>query len=84
MDKQKSHKITHQEFRTIDPMLQTPEQNVEHNLAQGIEEMVPDPDDVPGGFSIRGSPMPDITEADVSCLTEQNLIRVKILSLRKK
>lgn len=76
--------MSHKKFCTVDPMLETPKQNVELNLAEGIEEMMPDPDDVPGGFSITGNAMPDITEADASCLAEQNLLRVKILSLRKK
>lgn len=77
-------KITRKELRHADPLLRNPDLNIEHNLAEGIDDMVPDPDDVPSGFNADGTIRPDLMEADANCLAEQNLLRVKILNLRGK
>lgn len=77
------HPLTKKDLCTCDPMLLSPDQNIEHNVAEGIDDMTPDPDDVPSGFTIRGTQRPDVLEADAQGLVEKDLLRLKIMSLRK-
>lgn len=70
--------INKEEIKKIDPMLKCPTQDIVQNLAEGIDEMVPDPDDVPGGTDANLTFRPDLEEADVTALLQQ----VKNLSKR--
>lgn len=76
-------KLTRKELSQCDPMLLNPDQNIEHNLAEGIDDLMPDPDDIPSGFNVNGTLRPDIMESDAQCLAEHDLLCKKVLELRK-
>lgn len=73
------HKAIVEEIKKIDPLLHCPSQNLEQNLADGIEELVPDPDDIPGGPDAWLTQQPNIEEADLTAL-----LQLKIKNLRGK
>lgn len=50
-----------------------PSPNREENLAKGVDEMVPDPDDIPGGTNPNGSLRPDLEQADAEDLPTENI-----------
>lgn len=69
--RRKTPHIDKKEITKIDPMLGKPTDDIEQNVAKGIDEIVPDPDDVPGGVKPDLTLMPDLTEADAEALVEE-------------
>lgn len=67
------NKATVEEIKKIDPLLHYPSQNLEQNLADGIEEIVPDPDDIPGGTDANLVTQPNLEEADLAALLQFQL-----------
>lgn len=45
----------------------------EENLAKGVDEMMPDPDDMPGGTNPGGASRPGLEEADVEDVQPSNI-----------
>ncbi len=58
-------------IKKIDPLLEKPTENIEKNLAEGIDDMIPDPNDIPGGFLPDLTPRPDLEEADAIAILQQ-------------
>lgn len=63
--KKKEPQLTVKELEHDFPNLLPPTENVEENLARGTAGLVPDPDDVPGGFNLNGTARPDMEEVKV-------------------
>lgn len=42
----------------------SPSQSVEDNLAKGVDEEIPDPDDIPGGLTSSLQSRPNLMDAD--------------------
>lgn len=57
-----------QQVKNENPFLGKPTQDVEHNISVGIDDEIPDPDDVPGGLESNLqqniSQRPDLEQAD--------------------
>lgn len=64
MTKRRKTVIDKKKISHIDPMLGKPTDDIEQNLAEGIDEMIPDSDDIPGGVKPDLTPMPDLEEVD--------------------
>lgn len=66
--------ISKKELEKADANLLPPTQNVSENLARGEDDLVPDPDDIPGGLDStlnqQLSNRPNLMQADARAIQE--------------
>ncbi len=60
--------INKKEIMSIDPKATD---DIEQNLAVGMDEIIPDPDDIPGGLNPDLTLRPDVTKAEWQALLEK-------------
>lgn len=83
--RKKTPHLNKKEVVDINPWLEKPTDDIEQNLAEGIDEVVPDPDDVPGGVNPDLTSRPDLAEATMQALLEKKeSLRMSTKRKRKK
>lgn len=78
MKKAKAPKESKEKLVKINPLLQKPTQDILTNVTRGDGDMIPDPDNIPGGYNPDGSPRLTILGAIAEAKLEQSEDIIKL------